>query len=80
MNLQDLGGQVVPGIQFGGDKGIPLVIVPFTPESLVPIQAYMDRWWELTEDDRLPIIKSDAGYIVPPQVGERLLLLAQKRQ
>jgi hypothetical protein len=79
MSLQELGGQIFRTIRLGGGLQLPLVVVPFTPESVEPVRAFDRAWHTWSEDDRLPVIKTERFIAVPPELGARALELDAQR-
>lgn len=79
VSLKELGGEIVPGITLGGDQRLPLVVVPFTPESLHGVSQFNPLWHTWPETERNPVIKTDRFIAIPKQHWQRFLELATKR-
>ncbi|MFH0838959.1 MAG: ATP-binding protein [Candidatus Omnitrophota bacterium] len=80
LNLRELGGEIVSGLSLGGDKRLPLVIIPFTPESTKDISVFNRLWHLLRKEDRLPIIKTESFIALPAVKGTLRLLELSKRR
>lgn len=79
VNLAEIGGERVPLVTLGGDKNLPLVIIPFTEESLGGVREFNRDWHTWNQDERLPIIKTDRFIAIPMQGCARFLELAKTR-
>ncbi len=78
-SLRRLGGEIIQGVTVGAQKRLPLIVVPFTQESLRGVETFHPDWHTWTEEDRLPIIKTDRFTAIPQRWGKRLQELAAKR-
>jgi hypothetical protein len=79
VSLKKLGGHIVPGMTFAGEKRLPLVVVPFTAQSIRGVSRFHPDWHTWSEAARLPVIKTDRFVAIPQIVGERLNALAVQR-
>ena len=79
VNLDEIGGEKVPLVTLGGDKNLPLVIISFTEESLGGVREFNRDWHTWSQDNRLPIIKTDRFIAIPMQGCARFLELAKTR-
>lgn len=77
--LAKIGGKTVPVITVGGDKKLPLVVVPFTASAMSNVRVYNKQWYELDEESRLPVVVTDHFTAVPEEFAGRLLELASNR-
>jgi len=79
LNLTEIGGEKIPLITLGGDKNLPLIAVPFTEESLQGARQFNRDWHTWSQDERLPMIKTDRFVAIPMQACGRFLELAKAR-
>ncbi len=81
LSLKEIGGVVVSGISLDGDKHLPLVLVPFTEESLKGVLRYHRQWHTWQQEGRLPIIRTDRFIAIASNLSgsKRLSELTAKR-
>ena len=79
--LKAMGGRVIPWMNVGDKErdAVPLVIVPFSDESLAGIHKFSPLWFTWKQRKRVPIIKNSRFVAIPEGFGNRLLELAAKR-
>jgi len=78
-SLRAIGGRVIPGITLAGEKGLPLVVVPFKAAWVGQVARFRQEWHTWKEGDRLPMIKTDRFIAIPEELGGRLHELALKQ-
>lgn len=81
LGLKEIGGVIVPAISLEGEKRLPLVLVSFTKQSLEPAQRYNRDWHTLSQENRLPVVKTERFMAIPLNClgSQKLLELIQKR-
>ncbi len=78
--LRALGGEEVPDVQLGGDRALPLVIVPFRADVVARARTFHRTWNAWPENERLPVVATKRFVAIPPELGSRFLQLAKLRQ
>ncbi|MEA3368737.1 MAG: hypothetical protein U9Q24_00035 [Candidatus Ratteibacteria bacterium] len=81
IGLKEIGGKVVRGVTLGGEKHLPLVLIPFKEDTFEGISRFHRDWHTWAEKERLPMIKTDGFIALPENLSgsQRLLKLTGKR-
>jgi len=79
ISLMELGAVKIPGLTLGGEKRLPLLVLPFKKDSVDKVSIYHSEWHTWEEAERYPMIKTDRFVLVSEEIGKRLYELALKK-